>query len=224
MVQGELFRDDSNSPSGIERSKRSFLSRHQITFALDKIVLVFIAFVIIFALTYSFGVEQGKRDIEKHLDVFTPSHSDTVAVNVETVTPATPPSPETVLFVNQTPAQDTALPSASSIQPPELMPVSEEAKPLAAAIEVPKPLMPTVDLAKKGSFTVQLVTYNDEALAAREIKRLKASGHESFVILSGNYYQVCANYFDDKSKARGFLKHFSDLQRYPDAYIRPVVR
>ena len=201
MVQGELFRDES-SISGLgslDRARKSFLSRHQLTLTYDKLLLVLIAWVIVFALTYSFGVEHGKRTVEKSLESLLPAHTDTVSLTVEPKTPPSEASPneETIILVNQEPAAD--------------------------AEPAPRPF-PVADLAKEGSYTVQLVTYADEKQAVREIDHLKTKGHEVFVIPSGHYYQVCANYFDDKVKARNFLKQFSELGRYPDAYVRPVVR
>src|SRR3989338_1717667 len=77
---------------------------------------------------------------------------------------------------------------------------------------------------KTGHFTVQLVTYYDQKLAERETNRLKEKGYESFVIPSGKYFQVCTSYFDDRSEAKSFLREFPDSSRYPDAYVRPVVR
>jgi cell division septation protein DedD len=85
--------------------------------------------------------------------------------------------------------------------------------------------MPTQsDLKKLGKFTVQLVTYNDKTQAENEISRLKSKGYEGFIIPSGHYYQVCASYFDTKSNARSQLEELKQTGRYPDAYIRPVIR
>ena len=212
MVQGELFRDES-SISGLgslDRARKSFLSCHQLTITYDKLLVVLIAWVIVFALTYSFGVEHGKRAVEKSIELHMGAHTDTVSLTVKPKTPPSEASPneETIILVNQEPAADA-----------EPLPVSQ----MVSVPPAPRPF-PVADLAKKGSYTVQLVTYADEKQAVREIDHLKTKGHEVFVIPSGHYYQVCANYFDDKVKARNFLKQFSELGRYPDAYVRPVVR
>ncbi len=211
MVQGELFRDES-SISGLgslDRARKPFLSRHQLTIPYDKLLLVLIAWVVVFALTYSFGVEHGKRAVEKSLESLLPAHTDTVSLTVEPKTSSKASAKEeTVILVNQEPAVETEqVPRDQTVSNPP----------------APSPF-PVADLAKKGSYTVQLVTYADEKQAIREIDHLKTKGQEGFVIPSGHYYQVCANYFDDKVKARNFLKQFRELSRYPDAYVRPVVR
>lgn len=212
MVQGELFRDESSTSSlgSLDRDRKSFLSRHQLTLTYDKLLVVLIAWVIVFALTYSFGVEHGKRAVERSLESLLPAHTDTVSLNVgsKTSSETSTLNGETVILVNQEPAVDAKhIPAGQTVSDPR-SPSS----------------FPVADLAKEGSYTVQLVTYANEKQAIREIDHLKTKGHEGFVIPSGHYYQVCANYFDDKVKAGNFLKQFSELSRYPDAYVRPVVR
>ena len=87
-----------------------------------------------------------------------------------------------------------------------------------------KSLLPTVDLSRKGQFTVQLVTYDNQKQATQEVVRLKAKGYDSFVIPSGHYFQVCVHYFENQAKAQNLLKQFRESGRYSDAYVRPVVR
>ena len=234
MVQGELFQDESSISglSGLERSRKSFLSRHQLTLTLDKLLLVSIALVIIFALIYSFGVEHGKRTVEKSIESLLPEHTDTVSLNVGPANPSqAPANGETVIMVNQNPAPvSESIPvnpnTPNSLQTLSPSPgVSQAQSQIKPEVDLTPPsAFPVVDLTKKGNYTIQLITYADEKQAVREIDLLKAKGHTGFVIPSGHYYQVCANYFEDKAKAKSFLKQFSELSRYPGAYIRPVVR
>ena len=102
--------------------------------------------------------------------------------------------------------------------------VNEESEEAVEAETVPKAAFPVAHPDRKSDYTVQLVTYTTEALAIREVNRLKSSGYEGFVIPSGTYYQVCADYFASKLKARSVLERFRASGRYPGAYIRPVVR
>ena len=232
MVQGELFRDESSISglSGLERSGKSFLSRHQLTLTLDKLLLIFIAQVIIFALTYSFGVEHGKRSMEKSLEKLLPEHADTVSLNIGPANPSQPTTNgETVIMVNQNPAPASESIPVSPNTPNSLQTSSPGTSQAQSQIKpevdlTPPSAFPVVDLTKKGNYTIQLITYADEKQAAPEIDLLKEKGQVGFVIPSGHYYQVCANYFEDKAKAKSFLKQFSELSRYPGAYIRPVVR
>ena len=231
MVQGELFREEviGQHLNYLGRSQKSFLSRYQLALSLDKIILVLIGMVLIFALTYSFGVERGKRVMEQQLQSHIPAHSETLpVVNPEGTSPQRLQS-ETVLVVKdnttlQTPRETVAVEKTSVEVKPKAAEVAPQ-KPVSAPSQVKTSNSPpSADVKKQGVYTVQLVTYDSEDLAVKEIGRLKSKGHESFIIPSGRYFQVCANYFENHAKARSFLKQFRENGRYPDAFIRPVAR
>lgn len=219
MVQGELFREESSSDRinhfGID-AKNSFLSHYRLTVSLDKLFLVLITIVVIFVLTYSFGVERGKRVMEKRLETLFPTHSETVATAPysgdveESMT-----FEKTVLLVNdeESKAKEEAV---EPIVEPVIQPLLQSTG--------TKRVSPSRDLTREGKYTVQLVTYVDQRLAEQEVTRLKSKGHGGFIIPSGRYFQVCVNYFENLSKARSLLKQLRENGRYPDAYVRPVVR
>ncbi len=226
MVQGELFREESSSylDNLDSKAKRSFLSKYQFALTLDKLLLALIGMLVIFVLTYCFGVEHGKQAMEKRLQSSIPTHSETLSAatlgNDSLKKPA-----ETVLLMKEN-APSLGAPVASETKGEMEVEAKTAQQPIEAAPDSSKPtnLLPSADLTRQGAYTVQLVTYNNENMAAKEIERLKAKGHEGFVITSGRYFQVCANYFENHSKARSFLKQFRENGRYPDAFIRPVVR
>ncbi|MBI4368117.1 MAG: SPOR domain-containing protein [Candidatus Omnitrophica bacterium] len=216
MVQGELFREEGSSYSfnAIDSGKgKSFLRRHQITLTLDQLLLASLACVVAVALVYCFGVERGKRTMEKQVQNLVSERSETIPAS-ETPIAVRGRQMEAVLMVNQEPAAE------SKVMTPQAE-TSQE-----VTIHVPKQTQgfPLVDLSNSERYTVQLVTYVDEKMASREIDRLKAKGHNGFVIPSGRYFQVCANYFESTRQAKDFLKQLRETGRYPDAYIRPVVR
>lgn len=193
MVQGELFREDSNddAPRG---THQSFLSRYQLTLQLDKVLLLSIALIFAFTLSHSFGVERGKRLMEKKFEAMIPTQIQTFPQDDPMNDPSEIVESETVLMVDQ-------------------------------PVELPNPVTPTKnELKQLGNFTVQLVTYDNKTLAEKEITRLKSKGDEGFMIPSGRFFQVCANYFENKSKARSYLEEIKQTGRYPGAYIRPVLR
>ncbi len=76
-------------------------------------------------------------------------------------------------------------------------------------------------------FTIQLVTYRSEARAQEEVANLKKSGYNSFIIPSGDFFQVCINRFKEKEVALQQLSELKNVQNfysYQDAYVRPVMR
>lgn len=231
MVQGELFREESLSAGASSSEflrKKSFLSRYQFRITLDKFLIVLIAMTVVFVLTYSFGVEHGKRTMEKQFQK---------AIPIEMTSPLTTVIPTSATPIVQAQKQETFVlvgeeqksseislqgKGSAGLKEMETKTIDEKASddsPLTIGTPQAK-LM----IAKGKLYTVQLVTYDNELLAQREIKRLKSKGLDSFVIPSGSYFQVCVNYFESRTQARDFLKQFSDNTRYPDAYIRPVVR
>ena len=236
MVQGELFREEIASPfrdPSEARRGKSFLARHQLSMALDKFLLGLIGFVIVFVLTYSFGVEHGKRAMEKRFESLVLTQSETVAAPSPVLDePAMGASVATskgnaVLIVDH---QKKPLPKANdglktqTVGEEKSIVARVSSEPLAGQAVVSTSVVPSRDLSRKEKFTVQLVTYSDQSQAIKEIERLKTNGHEGFVIPSGRYFQVCVNYFENQAGARSSLKELRETGRYPDAYVRPVVR
>ena len=118
MVQGELFREENSGfgTSSFETSRRkSFLTRHQMILTLDKLLLVSIALMVGFVLTYSFGVECGKRNIEKQIQALLPSHSEIVSTGDEIMEPSEGTANEAVLVVGE---GDAKRAQKTLIQPP----------------------------------------------------------------------------------------------------------
>jgi len=214
MVQGELFRENLGNDLGDRLEiKRSFLSKTVVSISLDKLIMAAVGLTVLFALLYSFGVEQGKRAMEQKLESFMPVHGDTLLQKKpsEEVLKAE----EIVLVVGE----------EAMKEPPGVQVALEETA--TEVIEVAKPgekRLPLADLKRGSDYTVQLVTYMTEEKAEEEIRRLSTKGHQSFAIPSGNYYQVCVDYFKNKREAKETLLKLQTQGRYPDAYIRTVVR
>jgi len=211
MVQGELFIEDSNQPKLNQKSK-SFLSQHGVTLTLDKLLLLTIGLMVVFALTYSFGVERGKRLMERKLESMMPIFSETVLERSLPTASYPDQKDEVVLVVNQD-KQEIA----------EAKATREVKKDSGKSIISEKQVLPVANQ-DKGKYTIQLVTYTNERQAGNEISRLESSGHNGFVIPSGRFYQVCSEYFKNRHQATNLLKNFRSSGRYPDAYIRPIVR
>lgn len=215
MVQGELFREDVHFEPQVG-SGRSFLSKYQITLKLDKALLLLIAMIFAFTLSHSFGVERGKRIMERKFEALIPAQTQTFSAPDPMDDPNEVVESETVVLT-ETPKSDLKLLTPAIEGPMGKRDVAIQAS------ETPAPPTPT-ELKKMGNFTVQLVTYDNKTLAEKEITRLKSKGYEGFIIPSGRFFQVCANYFDNKSKARTDLEALKQTGRYPDAYVRPVLR
>jgi len=214
MVQGELFREDQSLSVARERGT-TFFSSYKFTLRMDRMIIGILSILCLLVLVYSFGVERGKRIMEANLQSLLPSHGETIqpqkiALRTEPVTTnQTVRGEATVLMIKN---------DKTDISDSERV-VEGKAKPDLTASE-----LPLADPSRSSDLTVQLVTYKTEKRAVGEVNRLRANGHNGFIIPSGLYYQVCADYFQSRSKAVSGLADFKGGGRYPDAYIRTVVR
>ncbi len=232
MVQGELFREDNGYEPQIG-ARKSFLSKYQLTLRLDKVLLLLIAMIFAFTLSHSFGVERGKRFMEKKFKSLIPAQAQTFSQTDPLNDPSEVVESETVLMVGKPTVTGHEQAKADSEQAPSIEGSADAKLSNSLALnlsdsirkDLQNQLTPSKsELKKLGDFTVQLVTYDNKSLADKEITRLKSKGYEGFIIPSGRFYQVCTNYFDNKSKARSQLEELKQTGRYPDAYVRPVIR
>ena len=213
MVQGELFREEPADFSA-EPEFKSFLSRTCFAVTLDKALMGLVAMVVVFVLTYSFGVERGKRAMESRMESFSPVSGGPAHADLPS---QTRDPQEEVILVGESGAQESTLALSETSATKTTPKLQGTQTPLGTSL-------PLASAFRKGAYTVQLVTYTDEAQAAREIERLSSSGRQAFVIPSGHYFQVCVDYFSNTAEARIVMKRLGFTRRYPDAFVRPVVR
>ena len=86
---------------------------------------------------------------------------------------------------------------------------------IAPQIEAPlKKVEKSVNL----PYTIQLISYKKEELAEAERLRLSQKEINAFVVLSGNWYQVCAGNYRNVSEAKKALEKFA--KEYKGCFIR----
>src|SRR3990167_3833881 len=76
VVQGELFHEER---SGWEKRSSSAFGGREIALGMDNVILLVIASVVLFVLSYSFGYERGYRAAERKIQSMT-AHIETVPV------------------------------------------------------------------------------------------------------------------------------------------------
>jgi cell division septation protein DedD len=181
-------------------SKTSFLEKNFITLRLDQTIGLTLVLLVVYVLTFSWGVEKGKKS----------SHESQVIRSV----PAEVLSPETPQGI-----------VASAVKTP-VVAVMDESVPKEVPItvaELPKPVAKVVR--PEGKYTIQHVTYITQSAADREIQKLAKKGYSSFVIPSGKHLQVCIAAFQSRQDASQLLKQLRGQGLVSgDAYVRPMVR
>ena len=67
-------------------------------------------------------------------------------------------------------------------------------------------------------YTIQVVTHRKEEFAEQEVSRLRRMGYASFIIPSGEYFQVCAGQYTNKNDAKKDLVFFAS--KFKDCFLR----
>ncbi len=201
-MQTELF--DLPSPRTLSEDapvpKASFLEKNFITFRLDQAIGLTLVLLVIYVLTFSWGVEKGKKSSLESQRIL-PVSAEVLSSELSPAVIATVTKTSPVAMI------DESVPKEVPITVPEL--------PKSVA-KVTKP---------DGKFTIQHVTYITQSAADREIQKLAQRGYSSFVIPSGKHLQVCIAAFQSRQDASQILKQLRGQGLVSgDAYVRPMVR
>ena len=93
--------------------------------------------------------------------------------------------------------------------------------PPAAPVQMPVVSAPPASViapATQKPYTIQLVTHRKKEFADAETVSLRKLGFVSFIIPSGEYFQVCAGQYASKEEAKKDLSRFAS--KYKDSYLR----
>ena len=213
MVQGELFIDDKN---GTQNQGASFFSAHRISLTLDKVILFSIASLILFALTFSFGYERGKRGAEERLQALT-SHIETI--------PTVPTPPESTMS-QDTASQPIATDTTKSVSINTAIAQTTTAAPASTTEESnTQTLSSETEVSKNvpsGKYAIQVATALSKEKAQKEVEKLGKKGYQSFFLQSGHRFAICVGSFETVKSAKPLLAEFKTKNLYSDAYVRPL--
>ncbi len=193
--QQELFEEFSpSSPKRVERIPSLAKGNKPIliTTTTEQILLASIVCILILCSVFFIGVLRGKS-------LQTSVMQDPVSYQ----RPIAPVRPAAVTRV--------AVPASVSVAPSSGV-VSRGTAPAVVAstsMEAPYSTKP---------YTIQLVTHRGKQMAEAEVSNLRRSGLVSFIIPSGEYYQVCVGQFSSKDEAKKQLKSLSG--RFKDSFVR----
>ena len=202
-MQGELFSVGTARPvvdlPKISQPQVNWLERFQITLRIDHLSIVAIFALVLYVLVFSFGVEKGKGMVIKELEAGKAKQEEAARQLTQAEPVSEPASPKNEGIKQNLQATPLTLPHPKGVE-----------------ITAPKGLA-------AGRFTIQVVTFNTKSRAEEEVKKLKAKGHQSFIISGKKTYQVCVEFFEDVGLAREKLGQMKSEGFVPrDAYIRPV--
>lgn len=194
--QQELFEEFSpSSPKRVERIPALAKSNNPIliTTTTEQILLASIIGILILCAIFFLGVLRGKA--LKNSIMGEPAVSRRVYTPAPTVLAPTPQKTTSAQRV-------IASPALAAISRPPSNPATQA---------------PDTTLLSK-PYTIQLVTHRGRMTAEAEVMSLQKAGHISFIIPSGEYYQVCVGQYTSKEEAKKQLRAFS--ARFKDSFVR----
>jgi len=207
-MQQDLF--DSGIPQAIGHlspKKSTFLERFRISLRFEHALLVGIVLIIVFALFFSFGVENGK-------------YHNATAIQNERIAQSERIEALQREIMHLQKQQEI-------VQAQQVLVQAEKKRSAPEKTGVGSPGSHSNDLAfvqkPHGNYTIQTLTYKTETAAQRQMARYKEMGLSSFVIPSGAYIQVCVNAFESRSTAVKELRHMKIRGEIPsDAFVRAI--
>lgn len=190
--QLEMF---SNTGQTIVHNNASYniffgcLKRH------EKIILLIMSFIITGALSFSLGVERGKK--------MAAANANDIQIEIANTKPqAAPIQEQKKLFKNITEEEKNRLANLPQSLPVQLNNGNEK----------------ETSSEKKPCYTVQLASYKTNTTAQKEAQKLQEKGHTTLVINKGNYIILCVGNFADKETAKTKLSELK--KKYRDGIIR----
>jgi len=216
MVQGDLFQEGSKA-WGNDAQSSSFFSAKQWAMSLDKIILVFLAAVVLFVLTYSFGFERGKRSMEEKIKSLTAQIETLPPIFEPLSSPA--PKPETLPLQPLTAPQMATVESAAGQAALPIVP--ESAISGGESVVEASVLSVKSAISGGGRYTIQVATALQRDLAEKELQKLVKKGFDPFLVTRGRFIEICVGSFDTVANAKSLLSRLRTEGPYFDAFVRP---
>ena len=197
-TQQELFEEFSSSPKKPERLQRLSRAQKPILFSTntEQLLMAGILFILALCGVFFLGVMRGKA-LSGPLMATREAVSEPLSVSdlPAPVTGARPPAPKAPVVVPAAKATAPAIPVRT---------MPSKAKILLEASTKP--------------YTIQIVTHRKKELAEQEMNGLRAQNIYSFIIPSGEYFQVCAGQYASKEEAKKDLARFQ--AKFKDCFLR----
>ncbi|PIP19833.1 MAG: hypothetical protein COT38_04380 [Candidatus Omnitrophica bacterium CG08_land_8_20_14_0_20_41_16] len=220
--QLELFLQSQDNPElSIKHSeKNSFAAR---IWGYEKTILIIIALLITGIISFSLGVEKGKRMSVNPVRNTTQTSLNTIASNGVN-------QPALANLKGKSPVGHPAIGGAIAkptnqkavVWPPIAKPTNQKAvvwPPIAKPIKkVEPPKQPPVVLTQQGPYTIQVASFKTNLYAQKEAELLKQRGFKALTLKRGKYIILCVGNFPNKETARPLLSELSKY--YKSCYIR----
>ena len=205
-TQQEFFAEFSKEPQKPERF--TAISRPQKPFFLsisaEQMILVAIIAILLCCFVFFLGILRGKALATKE---------------VRTKEPVAAYIAQPSQLSRKNPAMTVPTEPVQGMRPKTVNPATAPKDISVPAIEHAQKMPQTPNRSDTTKpYAIQLVTYKRKDLAEKEVTTLKKSGFYSFIIPSGDYYQICAGQYASKEDAAKDLKTLA--AKYKDSFLR----
>ena len=221
--QFELFPGATDSYQRVEKPRFYFSS---LTFNFDTVVVLSIVMVMMMVLSFSLGIDRGKRAIIAKITAarqrsLTPHDGPLTNKNIPAlnVSPAGNSALKTKIEIPTTPVKNVPLaPNSNNVISPASVKNQPWDRANISAAPLPPQVIETVAENAKGMYTVQIASFKQVKYAHQEANNLKNKGYDIFVLQKGNHFIVGVGRFNQKDEAKVLS---SKLKRqYKDCVIR----
>lgn len=197
-MQFELFPSASPEPLAQQRTR---LLIERVSFSLENLVIASIAVIIVMVLSFSFGVERGKRVVRQK----------------PMAQPSVLPAADANMIQEATSPTDTPVSQAAALSQPQDI-LEESGKTIPGTISAQPEQSAPVEISVDKFYTVQVASYKKMTRAEKEAINLKDKGYETLVIPKGEYSIICIGKFALETQARDFSKKLK--KQYKDCLVR----
>ncbi len=196
-----------------------------LTISFENLVVVVIVSLMMMVLSYSYGVERGKRVVVAQY--FKPEKGGDASVAPKAIAKAVPATvrPQGAAKGIQVDSVTTVPTAGNSSSPKDASALGNNiAIPAQKTLQSPQSVVysqPQLAAPSEKPFTVQVASYKTQEYAQKEAQDLKSRGYESLVMPKGAHIIVCVGRFAQQQEAQIFSESFSKkFKEYKDCLVR----
>jgi len=213
-VQLEMFKADDEASGSQGVSGRNPLHLKKIR-GYQKFIYTFVAFIFVSLVSFSFGVEKGKKQIAGIMPMrMEPASLPRAEPTSLTVEAGPLPSKQgPILLVNKNTTLSQKTDGSITLTTRKSASVG---KAFPSGIGRPVPL-DNKELVQK-NYTIQVASISNAKYVSKELSKLRSKGYTAFSLTKGKYTVICVGRFNARKDAQINLVKMKNS--YPDCQIR----
>lgn len=188
LKQLEIFNQKDSLGKYSARRDPNFLKK---IFSYEKIIITIIIFIVINIVSFSLGVEKGRRLARISNQ---PSQESTKVIKNQTL--------QNNMLQIEVANKDNQY-ASSVTKPQEIKIIKEESQ---------------SQITQKNNYTIQVASLSDKTYIQKELIALKNKGYSAFAVSKGKMSIICVGKFQDKEKAKKIASHLQ--KKYRDCLVR----